>query len=192
MGVYDCLDVLRTKLFHRLFHRYNTRMIGYRGRINDHDGTRIGSAESGSRECLCLSSPTPAMARAGPDLFITGAYPVSKSPAEAMFPTGGNLDQLLREVHSQELSAEQDAEGDDPETRVVVEPDHVCAGQQVPIRNCCYAGTVVYIWGREWWGMAVLVCMVCCMNCLPPRRIQRQLKRLVAPLCGVIDTKLIM
>jgi hypothetical protein len=38
--------------------------------------------------------------RGGPDLFITGAYPVTRSPGS--FPVGGNLDQLLRQMSNKE------------------------------------------------------------------------------------------
>jgi hypothetical protein len=38
--------------------------------------------------------------RGGPDLFISGAYPVTKSPS--YFPVGGNLDQLLRQIGNRE------------------------------------------------------------------------------------------
>jgi hypothetical protein len=38
--------------------------------------------------------------RGGPDLFITGAYPLTTSPAS--FPVGGNLDQLLRQMDKKE------------------------------------------------------------------------------------------
>jgi hypothetical protein len=38
--------------------------------------------------------------RGGPDLFITGAYPVTSSPGS--FPVGGNLDQLLRQMSNKE------------------------------------------------------------------------------------------
>jgi hypothetical protein len=38
--------------------------------------------------------------RGGPDLFITGAYPVTRSPGS--FPVGGNLDQLLRQMGNKE------------------------------------------------------------------------------------------
>lgn len=38
--------------------------------------------------------------RGGPDVFITGAYPVTESPSS--FPIGGNLDQLLRQMSNNE------------------------------------------------------------------------------------------
>jgi hypothetical protein len=38
--------------------------------------------------------------RGGPDLFISGAYPITRSPGA--FPVGGNLDQLLRQMSNKE------------------------------------------------------------------------------------------
>jgi hypothetical protein len=38
--------------------------------------------------------------RGGPDLFISGAYPITKSPGS--FPVGGNLDQLLKQMSNRE------------------------------------------------------------------------------------------
>jgi hypothetical protein len=38
--------------------------------------------------------------RGGPDVFISGAYPVAKSPGS--FPAGGNLDQLLKQMNNRE------------------------------------------------------------------------------------------
>jgi hypothetical protein len=65
------------------------------------DDTYFGMGENIQDAATASDDMTPGYyRRGGPDLFITGAYPVTRSPSS--FPVGGNLDQLLRQMSNKE------------------------------------------------------------------------------------------
>lgn len=71
--------------------------------------------------------------KGGADLFITGAYPVTRSPGS--FPVGGNLDQLLRQMSNKESESVTSVPVTEANSSATAVAKHESDREEVPTKD---------------------------------------------------------